>query len=240
MSTSDMLRSLQSAQWPADTLLGSLTAETRSMLFQVSHTISHPPGTTLLREGDTCATASFILDGTVKIAAHTATGTETLLGLRGAGNMIGEASALRPGTPQATTAQAATAVLVQTMSTHTLSRMLTTHPDLTINLCRAIESHLRWANRRQLDTTIRKASTRLAILLLELVDNHADLIDGRGQLPPLTQHDLGSLAGMAHRTVEKAIADLRPHGLTVHYRRINITTIDKLRQFAQQALNDPR
>ncbi|RLK58419.1 helix-turn-helix domain-containing protein [Actinokineospora cianjurensis] len=225
-------RSPERTDWPEHTLLGALTTETRTALLHAGHTAVRPAGTTLIREGDTDNQTILILDGTVKITARSPIGTEVLLDLRSAGDIVGETGALTPDAPHPTTIRAATTLAARIMHSDTLATLLATHPDLSIQMSRSIQSRLRWAERRRLDTAIKDGSVRLATLLVELTDHHGELTDGHWSFPQLTRHDLGWLTGMAPRTVEHAIAALKPHGLTAGYRTLRVTNLDDLRRYA--------
>ncbi|SER20907.1 helix-turn-helix domain-containing protein [Actinokineospora terrae] len=236
LSTSDIARFPERTDWPEHTLLGALTTETRITLLDAGHTTTRPAGAVLMREGDTDTQAILILDGTVKITARSPIGTEVLLDLRSAGDIVGETGALTPDTPHPTTIRAATTLAARIMHSDTLATLLATHPDLSIQMSRSIQSRLRWAERRRLDTAIKDGSVRLATLLIELTDHHGELTDGHWSFPQLTRHDLGCLTGMAPRTVEQAIAALKPHGLTAGYRTLHVTSLDGLRRYARESL----
>ena len=99
----------------------------------------------------------------------------------------------------------------------------------------AVADRLREANRRRADYVL-PVPCRLARLLIELADTIGSRdTAGRYELPDcLTQAELGSLAGMARRTVEEQLRDLQRQGIVeLAYRRMTIRDMPRLHVVAR-------
>jgi hypothetical protein len=102
---------------------------------------------------------------------------------------------------------------------------------------RMIADRLEWANRRRLDFTAYEVVVRLARVLAELVDVHGvPASDGFELDVRLSQPELGRLIGVSEDAVGQAMRRLKCEGLVVvHYRRVTIVDVHRLRSFADLA-----
>ncbi|WP_307859833.1 Crp/Fnr family transcriptional regulator [Actinokineospora baliensis] len=229
------------SDWPSTTLLGSLTERTRSALLAAGSEIRYPRNHYLLRQDEEGDIAYIIMEGAVKVFVETANGTKSLLGIRVAGDMVGEMGAIDPEARRSATVQAATAVVVRSVHRNRLRALMSEYPDLAIEISRMISSRLRWANRRRVDATIKDGRVKLGRLLVELASFYGEQVGEHWDLRiQLTQHELGYMAGLANRTVEKALADLeQDQVISKAYRRIRITNLPRLREIAGWGDNPP-
>jgi CRP-like cAMP-binding protein len=98
-----------------------------------------------------------------------------------------------------------------------------------------VADRLRESNRRRADYVL-PVPCRLARVLVELADTIGSRdTSGRYELPDcLTQAELGSLAGMARRTVEEQLRDLQHNGtVDLAYRRMTINDMPGLYAMAK-------
>ncbi|RLK60509.1 Crp/Fnr family transcriptional regulator [Actinokineospora cianjurensis] len=229
------------SDWPSTTLLGSLSERTRAALLAAGSEIRYPRNHYLVRQDEEGDIAFLIMEGAVKVFVETASGTKSLLGIRVAGDMVGEMGAIDPEARRSATVQAATALVVRSVHRNRLRALLSEFPDLGIEVSRMISSRLRWANRRRVDATIKDGRVKLARLLVELATYYGERVGDHWELRiQLTQHELGYMAGLANRTVEKALADLEQEQvISKAYRRIRITDLPRLSRIAGWGENPP-
>ncbi|MFD1151560.1 Crp/Fnr family transcriptional regulator [Saccharothrix hoggarensis] len=194
---------------------------------------AYPPGESLLRYGDRDNHVVLLLDGVVKVVVDSAVGKEAVLAVRVGGDLVGELAAIDGG------ARSATVIACGHVRTRVVGRVefdafLRRSPDTAHEISRMITERLRWSDRRRVDFVARSAAGRLAKVLLEIADGYGRVVDDGCELDvSLTQVELGSLAGLAKRTVEKHMADLQAAKLIeARYRHIRLLDVVGLREVA--------
>jgi CRP/FNR family cyclic AMP-dependent transcriptional regulator len=222
-------------RWTPGSLLDSLSPADRQTLLRLGRRRQYGPGSRLLAEGDLTTFAIIILDGYVKISAVTESGTESLLAIRTAGDVIGELAALDES-PRSATAVAAGAVLARVLTKAELDDCFRRNPAIAVGFNRAVAAKLRTATRHRVDFRGRDAKERLARALLELFCDPAGPPGHAQQGLLFTQAELAGLIGVSESTVHKALRDLREAGaVDTSYRHLTITDTDALRQIAADA-----
>src|SRR6266702_7227522 len=81
---------------------GLLPLEERRVLWSLGRDMEYPPGATLCNEGDPATHVFILLDGWVKVLSVSADGHESVLALRGAGDIVGDAAGETTGQRNAT------------------------------------------------------------------------------------------------------------------------------------------
>jgi CRP-like cAMP-binding protein len=219
-------------RWAPDSLLHGLPPADRQALLRLGTIKQYGPGTRLLGEGDRTTFAVVILDGYVKISAVTEGGTESLLAIRTAGDVIGELAAL-DGSPRSATAVAAGAVLGRLLTRSDLEECFRRHPAIAVGFNRAVAAKLRVATRHRVDFRGRDAKERLARALLELFGDPAGPRSRARQGLLLTQAELAGLIAASESAVHQALRELREAGaVDTSYRRLTIIDVDTLRAIA--------
>jgi CRP-like cAMP-binding protein len=217
-------------EWPAGTFLGNLSAETAHALVDGSRRRTYPAGRALLREGAGDSHVFLLISGFAKVTTSL-DGTETLLGIRLPGEVVGEIGALT-GEPRNATVIACGPLTAGRVSRDEFEAFLRPRPDATALIAAAIARQLRWANRRRTDFAAFPADIRLARVLAEIAE-----VCGRRRpdgsvelLVPLSQPDLAAMIAIAQATVQKALHELRDRGLiSTGYRRLIVTDLSRLR-----------
>ena len=172
----------------------------------------------------------------MKVAATTSNGSDTLFGIRISGDVVGELAALRDGNRTATITTC-TATITHAIPHAAFVGFLNRHVDAWEALCRMIADRLDWANRRRLDFGGYDVPTRLARVLLELVEQHGFAIPGGGHDlgVRLSQHELGTLIGAKEDAIGLAMRQLRTkHLVKSNYRKVMINNLGGLREFADR------
>ena len=134
------------------------------------------PGTVILREDDQSDCFYFILEGEVEIARAMGTPDEVVLGIRHAGEPVGEMSLLTPDGRRGASARALTPVRLSAVTRAALDAALAHQPALAMELARLVTRRLRESD----DATIRYLGERnrqLATAYEELQAAQAQLLE---------------------------------------------------------------
>ena len=187
----------------------------------------------LIEQGAADDHAYLLLAGMVKVSIRDDNGHTALLGIRIAGDMVGEMGSLE-GSPRSADVIACGAVEARVMGAAELRSLTRRHPDIALGLAMMIGRRLRWANRRRLDFSSRDSRTRVARVLYELVRGYGTKKPTHWEIGvPLTQPEIASLAGVGLRTVEKELRSLESEGVLIRkYRRIDVGDLAGLLRIA--------
>ncbi|MFJ1582490.1 Crp/Fnr family transcriptional regulator [Streptomyces sp. NPDC088197] len=198
----------------------------------------YPKHRMLLRQGDGGKHLLLLTRGVVKVLASSENGMDVLLGIRVAGELVGEMAVFEEK-PRSGSVFACGEVSARIIPLEVLEGFLTRHPEAIKALVASLSARLRWANQRRIDSRSYDAPVRLARVLVELGRAH-------GRTPPegiavrkvlgvtISQSELASLCGLALPTTEKALASLSRKGLVERsYRRITICDMPSLVEFAK-------
>ena len=184
----------------------------------------------IVYEGDRQSSVVLIESGSVKIVASSADGDEIVLGLRRAGQLLGDLSAFgdRP------TAAAAIALGEVTATVILASRFvefLESRPHLLLLQLRRVTRLLAESDAKLLEMTSADVATRVARRLIDLVDlgtTHGP--DGHVLETALSQEELAALCGASREAVARVLRDLREEGvLSTDRRRVTVLDLDALR-----------
>jgi CRP/FNR family transcriptional regulator, cyclic AMP receptor protein len=183
------------------------------------------PGAVLFREGDVSNRVVLLLAGRVKISSFSEDGQETVLGFRGAGDVLGELSAIDGEEHGATVimVEEGEALVVQA---ERFVAALETMPGLALVLLRSIVGRLRDADQKRAEFTALDVVGRVAHRLVELADDYGEPgEDGTRIGLPISQRELAGWVGSSREAVNKAFQQLQSQGFIVAERR-QITVLD--------------
>ena len=190
----------------------------------------YPRNTRVFCEGDPSDFVIAILEGRVKIVVATEDGDESLLGVRGPGELVGELAALDPA-PRLASAVALDPLTVQALTADEFRTFVAQHGEAALELMRTLISRLREADRRRVEFGAYNAQGRVARVLAELASEQG--LHGHGRsVVRLSQQEVGELVGASRESVGRALATLRDRGLvTTRRRSVTVLDIDSLRSF---------
>jgi CRP-like cAMP-binding protein len=213
-----------------------LTREERRVLLSFGREREYPPGTALCVEGEPATHLFILVDGWVKILAVTEDGHQSILALRGPGDIVGETAGETTGRRNATL-EAIVGVHALIVGYDRFNSFLDTHQGGS-HAYRQVLAH-RWSDADAM-LRIRAATNgaqRLAGLLLGLAERHGGQAEGVIEIAlPLSQDELASLAGTSRATVTRALNGWRKRDLLrTGQRRITLTDVPGLRQAAGPA-----
>ncbi|MDX6285791.1 MAG: family transcriptional regulator, cyclic receptor protein [Frankiales bacterium] len=213
------------------TLLGALDESARNELFTRGVRRRYPAGSTLFAEGDRSDRCFLLEHGNVKIVQVTADGREVLLGVRGAGELIGEWSVI-DDEPRSASAVALEPVDAVQLDAGQFLGFLEGSPKAAMWLVRSVLSRIRDSDRKRAEFSAADAGGRLARRLAELADEHGEAVDAGVQISlPLSQEELAGWTGASREAVAKALAQFRSRGwLSTERRRITVHDLEALRR----------
>jgi len=208
----------------------ALSEVDRSALFARGRRRRYERNTRVFCEGDPSDYVLVIVEGRVKIVVTTEDGDESLLGVRGPGDLVGELAALDSKSRMAT-AIAAQPLTVQSLTAEEFRAFIAEHPGAALKLMRMLIGRLREADRRRVEFGVHDTARRVAHLLAELAAEHQQPGPGPAQVQ-LSQQEIGELIGASRESVARALATLRDQHLVTTGRR-SVTAIDQeaLRSF---------
>jgi CRP-like cAMP-binding protein len=227
-------------RWPNGTFMARLTEDVGRELLGLAPARLCPPGDVLLAQGDTgdhlCLLRSGRPGGSacVKVTATLENGSESLLGIRVSGDIVGELAGLLAGRRTATVTTCSY-IAVHKIPRDAFKSFLMRRPDAWEAMDHMIADRLDWANRRRLDFAGYDVPVRLARVFVDLVERHGYAVEAGDQFGvALSQGELGRLIGAREDAVGQAMRKLRYAGLvSSRYRIVTITDLDRLRVFAQ-------
>jgi CRP/FNR family cyclic AMP-dependent transcriptional regulator len=205
-------------------LAGALRAEGRPVRFR--------RGQAIFTQGDRAERVFVIERGWVLITSMAPGGREIVLGLRGAGDVIGDMSAL-DGAPRSATALAVGEVQAIVAPSSALTRALS-DAGTAMDLLRVLASRLRDADRKRLEFAALETLGRVAWRLQELSERFGEpTAEGIEVELPLSQEQLASWCGASREATVKALATLRTLGcITTGRRSVVIRDVAGLRRHA--------
>src|SRR5437763_6695905 len=177
----------------------------------------------ILRAGSAGDEVALVIEGRVKLTAYGADKREVVIGLRGAGELIGEMAAL-VGQRRTATATAVDEAEVGFMSAANFRAFLHEHPDASLVVIRMLVRRLFDATRDVIDLATQDSVGMVAKRLIELSPGQgAPNTAGTKIELSLTQDELARWTGATRETVSRAIRMMRSVGwITTGNRTITV------------------
>lgn len=190
-------------------------------------------GAVLFLEGDRSDRVVVIRNGNVKVTTTSDDGQEVVLGVRGAGEVIGEISVL-DDQPRSASAYALERVDACVVAASQYFAFLEARPAVMLAQIRTLTSRLRDSDAKRLELSAYGTERRLAKRLIELADSHGvESPDGVRIGVSLSQDELGGWTGASREAVARALRRFRDAGLvTTNRREIVVTDLAGLAQRA--------
>jgi CRP-like cAMP-binding protein len=197
-----------------------LTDDHRNALRTIARPRVYETEAIIVRERDNTDFAVVILDGCVKVSTHASRGYRAILGLRDAGDVVGELAGVDGGTRSATLS-AMTPVEALILPGPGFRAFLARWPDAAALLHRTASARLREADRYRAAAGSESVQQRLAALFLHLGRRYGVQVDDGGILIelPLTQGDLAGLILTSQRTLGRILEQWRDERLILTGRR---------------------
>ena len=182
-------------------------------------------GAIVFSEGDVSNRVVLVVSGRLKVSSFAEDGRESVIGVRAAGDLLGEFGAIDGGPHSATVTVVEPAEVISLPADRFVAG-LEARPALALHLLRSVVGRLRDADRRRIEFTSLQADDRVARRLDELVAEPGAEVGPDGSVTlVITQAELAGWVGSSREAVNKALARLRDHGL-VAVTRGRITVLD--------------
>jgi CRP/FNR family cyclic AMP-dependent transcriptional regulator len=167
----------------------------------------------LFRRGDPGRTVFAVLAGYVKLSSLTAGGREVVLEIVRPGGCFGELAVLNRA-PRAADATAISRCRLLAIDGRQFTQVMGRSLEGLQAMVKLISHRLHTATQRVLDSVALPATARLAKALLQLAELQCPAMrDGARIELPVSQAELGGLAGLTRESVNKTLAVLRDAGL---------------------------
>jgi CRP/FNR family cyclic AMP-dependent transcriptional regulator len=186
---------------------------------QVAINRHFPAGSIILREGDPGDTCYVIRSGRARITHEHPDGRALTLTNVGPGEIFGEL-AMFGGDQRSATVEAIDDVEAVAILADDLKRLLKEHPDISVKLLEGLAQKLRDSNERIARQSFQKVSSRVAGVLVRLVETergatveHPTNPEGTEIVVHSTQADLAQLAGSSREATSRFLANLQRAGV---------------------------
>ncbi len=201
---------------------GRLPEAERAALLAAGTPLRFEDDQILLVQGDAGDFLYVLTSGLVKVIVAAESGAQTTLAIRSRGDLVGE-FALLDNKPRTATARAAGQVTALRIGGAAFLAIAGRSPAIQATVTRYLLAKMRATTERRAAERVWDAKERLAQVLYELGQKHAEP-DADGMIRiPITQGELGELAGVAVSTAERVLKDLRKQGVvSTRYREITI------------------
>lgn len=209
-------------RWPEDSFMADLPDAECTALLAAGESLRFEDEQIMLVQGDPGDFVYVLTGGLVKVIVEAASGAKTTLALRSRGDLLGE-FALLDRKPRTATARAVGQVTAVKIGGTVFTDIISQSAAAQATLMRHLLSKMRSTTERRAAERIWEARERLAQVLYYLGRKHGlPGPDGSLRLP-ITQEELGDLAGVAVSTAERVLKELRKAGaVTTKYREITV------------------
>jgi CRP/FNR family transcriptional regulator, cyclic AMP receptor protein len=204
---------------------GLLDAADRTALRDAATCVEFAPGSVICHQGDQSRNVLVVSRGRVKVSRFAVTGEETVLAVRGPGEIIGELSAV-DGRRRSATLTAVDSVCGMVITARALEALCRVRPGITWTLLRVVSSRQRaMVDQQELRTG--PSLHRVGAMLLDLAHRGADDLIAT---VPLTQRELAGIVGISRETLARTLKVLRDAGIILTRRNsIEILREEELR-----------
>jgi len=187
-------------------------------------------GSVLFSEGDASNRVVLLVSGRVKVSSFAEDGHETVLGFRGAGDVLGELAAI-DGEGHLATVTVVEAGDALVLSGERFLAALAEQPGLAMVLLRSIVGRLRDADRKRAEFTALDVVGRVAHRLVELAERYGEASGDVVRISlPISQRELAGWVGASREAVNKALQQLQARGfINAERRHLTVLDLDGLR-----------
>ena len=187
----------------------------------------------MFMEGDRGESVIVVRSGRVKVFATSEDGHDTLLAVRGPGDVLGEFSAIDDGLRSAS-GTALEPVEAQVITASDFRGFLAATPGAAFALLASVVARIRMSDRLRVELGARDTMGRVAARLLALAESTGVEEDGAVRIGlPLTQDDLAGWVVASRESVARALASMRKRGIIATARReIRVLDLAALRDAA--------
>jgi CRP-like cAMP-binding protein len=184
----------------------------RAALLRAGTRVSFGNDEILVLQGDVGDFLYLLTEGKVKVLVSAESGVETMLAIRARGDLVGE-FALLDAKPRTATARALGQVTARRISRADYTELAAAHPAVTSLIFKYVLGKMRASTLRRAAERTWGARGLLAQELYDLATEHGEQGPGGVVRVPITQAELGQLAGVAVSTTERVLKEFRDRGI---------------------------
>jgi CRP-like cAMP-binding protein len=208
----------------------AFSVDERAALLALGRTRTYDRNARVFHEGERSDFVVVVVTGRLKIVASTADGTESVLGIRGPGSLVGELAAFDGG-PRTAGAIALDRLTVRIVPAPEFRQFVAERPEAAFELIRMLMRRLREGDRRRVEFGAYDATARVARLLCDLAGEAGAACNDSVQVK-LAQHEIAGLVGASRASVARALAALRDdHMITTSRNAVVVLDLAALRRF---------
>lgn len=209
-------------RWPTGSFMAGIPDAERAALLAVGEPQRFEAEQILVIQGEPGDFAYVLTSGLVKVIVEAESGAHAMLALRSRGDLLGEFALLDRG-PRTATARAVGTVAALKVGGGVFMDIVNRSPATQAAIITYLLLKLRSSTERRVAERVWDARERVAQVLYDLGQTHAEPGPGGSLRLPITQGELGDLAGVGVSTAERVLKDLRRAGaIATRYREITI------------------
>ena len=205
-------------------LVEGLSEEQRRSLLATARRHRYAPGEVVFHEGDPADSLHMIESGRVSVGLTTSYGNQVTFALQSKGEIFGELALLSPDSRRTATVTALERTETMVIHRDDFDRLRADHPQVTEALLRILAARVRMLSERLTEALYVPAEVRVLRRLLEVGETYSLVAEGGAV--PLTQDQLGDLAGTARATVNRVLRREAARGV-LKLERGRITILDR-------------
>jgi len=211
-------------------LFGAMPQEVAQQLIGNQGPRVYEKGAVLFQQGEPANDFFVILDGWVKIYRLTPDGHEAVVGVFRRGETFAEAAIFLSGRYPVSAEVVTTSRLVR-IDGDMLRRRIREQPDLALSMLASTSHHLKFLVEQVEQIKLLSAPQRLADFLVRLCANPT----GPAVIElPYEKALIASRLGMKPESLSRALAKLRPLGVTVDREQVHIDDVAHLQAFVEE------
>jgi CRP-like cAMP-binding protein len=173
-----------------------------------------------------------IISGIVKISRSSSDGRIKTLALLRPKDFFGEMALFLPGRERSATAEAMTECRVITIDQNDFEKLLKENPGISLRIIQTLAHRLLAANRQIKTLALGDSHSKLADLLIVLMEEFPQTAGG-GPVIPLTHQELADLAGLSRETTTRLLNTFEHEGVVkLKSRQVALTDLETLKSYA--------
>lgn len=184
-------------------------------------------GSVVCHEGEVTGHVLVVLRGLLRVTATSAHGHERVLAVRGAGDIVGERSAI-DGLPRSATVRALSGVRALVVSAAAFAALCQRHPRIAWAVLTVVVGRQRDTDRQRVQFS-GTATQRVSAVLVDVALQRGIAAGGA---VALSQEELAGIAGTSRESLVRVLRSLRDEGIiSTGRRKIEIHDVDRLYEF---------
>jgi CRP/FNR family cyclic AMP-dependent transcriptional regulator len=227
--------------WPSGSFIDTLAEAERAALLRVGPVVRFGHDEVMMLQGDVGDCLYVLAEGKVKVLVAAESGAETMLAIRSRGDLVGEFTLL-DSKPRTATARAIGTVTARRVSRADFAAFIAGFPAAEARVVEYVLGKMRESTARHAAERVWGARERLAQELYDLAREYGVAGSGGVVRIPITQSELGQLAGVAVSTTERVLKEFRLLGIIAT--RYGATEVRKMAalemiRFSEETVQNP-